>query len=258
MITAVIVQARFRSTRLPGKVLRRIGSQSVLAHVLERCAAIPGADVICCAAPEGKADDAIAEEATRCGVRVFRGSEDDVLDRYARAAVSLNAAVVLRVTSDCPMIDPALCGEVLALRARRNADYACNNLPPSWPLGLDCEALTAEWLARAAREAKRPSEREHVTPFVRNHPDSRKVNLAGPGGALVEQRWTLDTEPDFTFLTAVFARLPAGRAGWNWRAALAAVTADPALARLNAGQDRYAGLKKSLAEDSARGFDVAS
>jgi spore coat polysaccharide biosynthesis protein SpsF len=257
MTVAVIVQARVNSSRLPGKVLLPLGTQSVLGHVLERCATIPGSDVLCCAVPEGTADDPVAAEAERCGARVFRGSENDVLDRYARAAAWLRASVVMRVTSDCPLIDPVLCGEVLAFVTRDGADYACNNLRPSWPHGLDCEAMKASWLARAAAEAKRPSEREHVTPFIRNHKECEISNLAGPGGEATEHRWTLDTPADLEFLTEMFRRLPEGPKGWSWRAAMAVVEADPGMLALNAGQDRYAGIKKSLAQDSAHGFAPA-
>jgi spore coat polysaccharide biosynthesis protein SpsF (cytidylyltransferase family) len=231
--TAVIVQARMGSTRLPGKVLMRVGGATVLEHVLRRCLAIAGADVVCCAIPESTASDPVADEARRIGVEVFRGSESDVLDRYWRAARALEADVVMRVTSDCPLLDPDVAAEVLALRRRASADYACNNMPPSWPHGLDCEALTFAWLERAAREATAPYDREHVTPYVREHPESRKANLPCPVAGVAKHRWTLDTPADLEFLHALFSRLPAGSAARDWRAPLAVVAADPALAHVD-------------------------
>lgn len=218
------------STRLRGKVLMELGGATVLEHVMTRCRAIAGADAVCCAVPDSADSDPVAAEAGRIGVEVFRGSETDVLDRYWRAARALKADVVLRVTSDCPLIDPAVAAEVLALRAREGADYACNNMPPAWPHGLDCEALTVAWLERAAREATRPYDREHVTPFVRTHPDSRKVNLPCPVVGVAKHRWTLDTPADLAFMRAVFARLPAGPAGYGWRVPLGLIEAEPALA----------------------------
>lgn len=253
--TVVIVQARMGSSRLPGKVIMDLAGRSVLSHVFERCAAIPGADAVCCATVEGPDGEAVAEEAARCGTAVFRGSEQDVLDRYYQAARMMKATTVMRVTSDCPVVDPAVCGAVLDLLDSTPADYAANNTPPSWPHGLDCEAFSFAWLERAAKEARKPSEREHVTPFIRNHPEARRANLAGPGGGREKHRWTLDTQADLDFLRALFARLPAGPAGWDHRVPLAIVEADPALAAINAGQDRHEGLKKSLAEDAAKGFD---
>ncbi|MEK7245342.1 MAG: glycosyltransferase family protein, partial [Pseudomonadota bacterium] len=192
MTVAVIVQARMGSTRLRGKVLMEVGGTTVLDHVLRRCQAIAGADVVCCAIPESNDSDPVADEARRIGVEVFRGSESDVLDRYWRAARALKADVVMRVTSDCPLLDPAVAAEVLALRSRESADYACNFDKPTWPLGLDCEALTFAWLERAAREATKSYDREHVTPYVREHPESRKANFPCPVAGVAKHRWTLD------------------------------------------------------------------
>jgi spore coat polysaccharide biosynthesis protein SpsF len=232
-VTATIVQARMGSTRLPGKVMRTLGHQTVLAHVLERCAAISNSDVVCCAVAEGLDNDAVADEARRCGAVVFRGSEKDVLARYSGAASMLGAEVVLRVTSDCPLIDPDVCAQVISLRERNGAAYACNNMPRSWPHGLDCEAMPRAWLERADREASLPEEREHVSPYLRNHPTAPKANLAAPVAGLAGHRWTLDTERDFRFFEALWERLPSGRDGWPYAAPLAVVEADPALAAMN-------------------------
>ncbi len=249
--SAVIIQARMGSTRLPGKVLKELAGQTVLRHVIERCAAIEGIDVVCCAVPLGAADDPVAEEALRCGALVVRGSERDVLDRYYQAALALRAGVVVRVTSDCPLVDPYVAAEVLRLVTVEGADYACNNMPPSWPHGLDCEAFTFAWLERAAREAKLPSEREHVTPYLCSHPAVRKLVFHGAGGPQVHHRWTLDTEADLAFLRALFDRMPVGRASYGNQVPLVIVEADPVLAAINGGQEREAGYKKSLAEDAA-------
>ena len=164
----------------------------------------------------------------------MRGSETDVLSRYHLAAVQTGADVIVRVTSDCPLLDPSLAATVLSLVIKHGADYACNNMPRSWPHGLDCEAFRFYWLNRAAAEATLSSEIEHVTPYMRNHSDVRKLVLQGPGGAIVNNRWTLDTNSDMKLLQAVFARLPRGRDGFDYRVPLDIVTADPSLAALNA------------------------
>lgn len=234
MTTGVIVQARFGSTRLPGKVLMPLAGRSVLAWVLERCLAIPGIDGVCCAVPYGLADEDVAREARLCGVPVFRGDEHDVLDRYHRAASAFGFDTVMRVTSDCPLIDPWLCARVLGMLAEADVDYACNNLPPSWPHGLDCEAMSFDWLARAAREADEPYDREHVTPYIRRHPYALRMNLGRPGPSTYHHRWTLDTRLDLWFLQEMALRLPSGPAGWDHRAPLAEAEADPALAAINA------------------------
>jgi spore coat polysaccharide biosynthesis protein SpsF (cytidylyltransferase family) len=233
MTAAIIVQARMGSTRLRGKVLMDVGGRTVLDHVMSRCRAVAGADAVCCAVPDTADSDPVAAEARRLGVEVFRGSEADVLDRHWRAARALKADVVMRITSDCPLIDPEVAAEVLGLRAKGDLDYACNNMPPSWPHGLDCEAMTFAWLDRAAREATAPYDREHVTPFIRNHPDSRKANLPCPVAGVARHRWTLDTPADLAFMRALFPHLPPGAAGHGWRAALALVEADPGLAHVD-------------------------
>ena len=247
--TTVIVQARRASTRLPDKVLCRLAGETVLNHVLTRCRAIPGVDAVCCAVPDDPDCDILATEAERAGAIAFRGSERDVLDRYHGAALALGADVVMRVTSDCPLIDPAVCGQVLALYHHSGADYVCNTDPPSWPHGLDCEVMGADWLHRSARLATLPSHREHVTQFVRNHRRSTTANLPCPDVNLAWHRWTLDTPDDLAFLSAIFDRLPAGPEGWPWRETLRVSQSHPELAEINGGHDRWAGLKKSQAED---------
>jgi spore coat polysaccharide biosynthesis protein SpsF (cytidylyltransferase family) len=219
------------STRLPGKVLERLAGKTVLAHVLRRCAAIEGGDVVCCAVPEGTDCDAVAKEAERCGARVFRGSQRDVLDRYHRAAVACKADVVMRVTSDCPLIDPVVCGDLLRLFKDGDLDYACNNSPRAWPHGLDAEVFSAAALARAASQAKSPDEREHVTPWLRSHPDIRRATLDGPGGDFATMRWTLDYPEDLAFFKALFTKLPAP-GGFEDIAAL--LRANPQIAAINA------------------------
>jgi spore coat polysaccharide biosynthesis protein SpsF (cytidylyltransferase family) len=231
-LTAVIVQARYGSTRLPGKVLLELAGHRVLEHVLHRCLAIREAGVVCCAIPLGSEDDPVAECAARCGVDVFRGERQDVLDRYYRAAQALNASVVLRVTADCPLIDPAICDAVLKLRAERSADYACNNMPRGMPHGLDCEAMPFTALERAAREADDAASREHVTPWLRTRKGFRRVNLDATGGAGL--RWTLDYPEDLAFLSALFAKLPPWPAIPATAEVLEVVARNPELSALNA------------------------
>jgi spore coat polysaccharide biosynthesis protein SpsF len=231
--TAVIVQARFGSTRLPGKVLLPLGGRPALAAVLDRCARIPGIDVVVCAVAEGRASDPVADAARASGAVVFRGSEPDVLARYDGAARAVGAGVVMRVTSDCPLVDPALCGAVLDALASSGADYACNTMPPLWPHGLDCEAFRAEHLARAAREAHLAYDREHVTPWLRRHPDLFRVNCDGPGGGQERHRWTLDHDADYAFFAALWQAM-GGRAGTASSGDIVAfLAANPALAAIN-------------------------
>ena len=223
---AVIVQARMGSTRLPGKVLKKLAGETVLSHVLRRCKQIEGIDTVCCAVPNSANSDPVAEEAVRCGVVVFRGAEYDVLNRYYKAAQEIGADVIMRVTSDCPLIDPEICGEVLW--ALRNADYACNNMPRRWPHGLDCEVFTIKALEFANQWAR--SQREHVTPYLRTHPDVLRMNTLGPG---VRGRWTLDYPEDLAFFNALFKNIDRDAGfGEVWKV----LQAHPEIAAINEGR----------------------
>jgi spore coat polysaccharide biosynthesis protein SpsF (cytidylyltransferase family) len=235
-----IVQARMASTRLPNKVLLDLAGRTVLSHVLERCQAVPGIDTVCCATSEDADCDPVAVEAERCGVTVFRGSEADVLDRYYRAAKTLQADFVLRVTSDCPLIDPVVCGRVLAEVVEDRADYAVNNMPITWPHGLDCEAFSFALLERTAVEATTSFEREHVGFFMRTVPGARRGNVAAAEENIGHHHWTLDTPDDYAFFQALFSRLPQGPENWGYKVPLAMVEADPALAAINAGTEHPA------------------
>jgi spore coat polysaccharide biosynthesis protein SpsF len=211
MTTAIIIQARWGSSRLPGKVLEDLGGRTVLDHVITRAKRVAGADTVVIASPDDAASDPVAREAERCGAEVFRGSETDVLARYLGAARMVHAGVVMRLTSDCPLIDPQICSRVLVLRAEKDAHYAANNMPPTFPHGLDCEAFTTAALEEAARTTRAPYDREHVTPWLRRAPHLRRVNLAAPTSAHRDQRWTLDYPEDLAFLRAVLAQYPATR-----------------------------------------------
>lgn len=198
------------SSRLPGKVLADLGGRPVLAWVVRAARAIPGIDAVWVATSTHAADDGVADWCETNGVPVYRGSEQDVLDRYAKAATASGADIVVRVTADCPLFDPAVAGLVIRLRNMSDADYASNVDPRTWPDGLDCEVVTAKALQAAAAEATDPADREHVTPFVRN--DRTRFTwetLISPVPGLPAERWTLDTADDLRFLRDVARRLPA-------------------------------------------------
>lgn len=204
MTLAVIVQARHGSTRLPGKILSPLGSKTALIRVLERCERIPGVDEVICAIPDTKADNVVAKIASKAGYDVSRGSEHDVLSRYAKAARDFDVNHVMRVTSDCPFIDPVICGQVIDLLRETNSDYATNTMPAFFPHGLDCEVFPAVLLHEADRLSSSAAEREHVTPWMRQHPHLQRANLRGAGQGLERLRWTLDYAEDLAFCEAVF------------------------------------------------------
>lgn len=231
--TIAIVQARMGSTRLPGKILLPLAARTVLGHVLTRCAAVPGVDGVFCATTDLVEDDAVAEEASRYGASVYRGSAEDVLARYAGAARAAQADVVLRVTSDCPAIDPEVCGALLDLRGQTGAGYAANNMPASWPHGLDCEAFTRATLESADGNADQAFEREHVSPWMREKYGLSRVNLAAPPEFPGHGRWTLDYPEDYAFFQALYAHLPPGSNGFSAAAIVAILAVHPEIGEIN-------------------------
>ena len=208
MIVLAVIQARMGATRLPGKVLEDLAGRPVLAWVIDAATATLGVDRVCVVTSVAEADDAIVEWCAANDVACHRGSEDDVLARFALAANAENADLIMRLTGDCPLLDPAVCAQVLRLLKTGGLDYASNVDPAGWPDGLDCEVFTAEALNAAADEAARTTEREHVTPFIRHRRHRFAAGNLGcslPG--LAAERWTLDTPEDLEFLRAVTAKL---------------------------------------------------
>jgi len=222
-----------KSTRLPGKVMMDLGGKSVLSHVLERCLRIKNADVVCCALPEGSENDKAAEAAQKTGVKIFRGSENDLVDRYHRAATDLQADVIMRVTSDCPLIDPQVCADVIDLRQCEGVDYACNNMPLAWPHGLDCEAFTYNLLEKSLTEEKRTWAREHVSVWMRENDNVSRASLPGPGSDIVCQRWTVDYQEDLEFMRCLMEKFPADNPSPNFEEIAAIISTHPELLKIN-------------------------
>ena len=233
MTFAVIIQARMGSTRLPGKVMEPLGAKTALARCIARCKDIPGVDIVVCAVPRGPGDNLVADEAAFAGAYVVRGHETDVLARYANAARAAQADIVMRVTSDCPFIDPQLCGEVRDLLEREGTDYACNNLPPRFPHGVDCDVFLAEHLHAADALATDPYDREHVTPWLRRNEHLKRVGLVGPANGVERLRWTLDYHEDLAFFRAVFDAVGEEAGEWSWRRLAQFCEENPEIATVN-------------------------
>jgi spore coat polysaccharide biosynthesis protein SpsF len=233
MNIVTIIQARMGSTRLPGKVLMGLGRETVLARVVGRLRRAAQVNEIVVGTTNLAADDAIVRECHRLEVSTFRGSENDVLDRYYRAAQSAGAEAVVRITSDCPVIDPQLMDETIQLFQRQCADYASNVFPRTYPRGLDTEVFTRDALERAWHDAREPYEREHVTPYFYQHPELfRLVSLRGQIDHS-SYRWTLDTVEDLELLRTIYARFE-GRDDFSWGEVIQLMEREPELAELNA------------------------
>jgi spore coat polysaccharide biosynthesis protein SpsF len=207
MTTLIIVQARMTSTRLPGKVLLPLAGEPMLIRLVERLRRVQRADGIVIATTGKTTDDPIAALCAQLGVPCHRGSEHDVLSRYADAARLHGADVVVRITADCPLIDPALIDQVIAAHAAGDSDYVSNMLPPTWPYGMAVEVFSAAALAQAHTEATQPAEREHVTPFIYWHPERYRLLNVASTVDLSQHRWTVDTPEDYELVRRLFEHL---------------------------------------------------
>ena len=204
MTLAIIVQARLGSSRLPAKVLENLGGKPVLLRCLERLSEIPNKDIIVCAIPDSDENDPIADAVTSWGYVVSRGSEHDLLARIAKAARAVDAEHVMRVKSDCPMIDPAICEDLIRYYYDSDAGYVSNDMPARLPEGLETEIFSAQDLYRAEREAYSAYDRAHVTSWIRHHADIKRLPVQGPGDAFAGLRWTLDHPEDLAFMRALY------------------------------------------------------
>lgn len=231
----LIMQARMGSTRLPGKVLKTLAGKSVLAHGIERCLAMQNVDEVVIATTESPEDDRIVQEAHRLGIACFRGSEQDVLSRYYGAAVEHRADLVIRVTSDCPLLDPDVSDHVIQkFLADATYDYMSNTLARCYPRGLDTEVFTMAALTAAMQEAELELEREHVTPFLYRRPERFRLGSYGEADVQAAQyRWTLDTPEDWELISTIYDRLYEGQI-FSWREVLALMEREPKLAEINA------------------------
>jgi len=232
-----IVQARMGSTRLPGKVLADIAGVPMLVRTVERARLAKAVHHTMVATTTDPADGAIEALCSARGYGVYRGSVNDVLDRYYRAALQASADVIVRLTADCPLLDPALVDLTVRafLEAQPPADLVVNRLPGArtYPIGLDVEVVSFAALERAWREAVEPNQREHVLPFLYDPPGRFRVLRLDAERDYGDLRWTVDTPEDLEFVRRVVERL-GERSDFGWRDILELVQAEPALAQINA------------------------
>ena len=219
MTTVALIQARISSTRLPGKVLLPLGGQTVLGCVVGRLRRARRIDALIVVTSTDDDDGAIVAAAAALGVTCHRGPLDDVLERFALAARKCAADTVVRVTADCPLIDPQVVDAMIlrfdaAAAGGTPCDYLSNALQRTFPRGLDVEVFSCSALLQAATQATQPFEREHVTPYL--YRDGGGFNVCHHLAArdLSFHRWTLDTAEDYRFLQRVFELL-----GSRWREA---------------------------------------
>lgn len=232
-----IVQARVGSTRLPGKVLADVRGKPMLARVIERLQRAESIDEVVIATTPHERDRPIAELAARVGCRCCTGDEEDVLARYLTAARESNAGIIVRVTSDCPLIDPAQIDATVSLYFRENADYAANCcIKYLLPRGSEVEVFATAALERIALLAKEAYERAHVTPYFYRHPEQFKIAFLEPEGPYrrPDLRLCVDTQEDLDLVRAVYERIDKGKNDFSILDVIELLDREPALKALNA------------------------
>lgn len=244
-----IVQARTGSTRLPGKVLLDLGGRTVLERVVERVSASKLVDDIVVATTVSPADLEIVKLCLSAGIKVYRGSECDVLDRYYQAAKMFSAGHILRVTADCPLIDPGIISDLIKLHLKQKNDYTANIIRETFPDGEDAEILTFNTLESAWKSAKLPSEREHVTPYIRKRPGIFKMSNLSCRHDLSGKRWTLDERKDYKFIKLVYEKLHKKNKIFGMQDVLDLLKKHPDYESINENLRRNAGYLKSLKHD---------
>ena len=197
-----IIQARYNSTRFPGKVVKKINNKTDLEILIKRLSSSEYVSKIVVACSKNQKDLPVVNICKKLGINYFVGSEDDVLDRFYKAAKKYKGENIVRITADCPLLDPKIIDDVISNFFSNNADYASNTNPPTFPDGLDVEVFKFSALKEAYIKARQLTEREHVTPFIINNKKFKKFNLKN----FIDYstlRLTLDEKEDFILITKI-------------------------------------------------------
>jgi len=245
----VIIQVRTGSQRLPKKVLRKILKKPMIWYVLKRVKKIKHIEQIIIATTLEKKDDVIVQIAKENNISVFRGESSDVLNRFYNCAKQFNADPIIRITSDCPLIDPFLVEKILDFYLNHNFDYVSNTLEPTYPDGLDTEIFSFKCLENAVMNAKLKSEREHVVPYIKNHP--KKFNLFNYRNEkdLSQYRWTVDEKEDLIFVRKIYNKMKP-KIIFSYQDILEIISEFPDLIEINKNFKRNEGYAKSLQYDT--------
>ena len=249
MTVIALLQARTSSTRLPGKVLKPLLGEPMILSQIERLRRVRNIDRLMVVTSVRPSDDPLAVCCEGAGVEVFRGSLDDVLDRFYSAVRDACPQHVVRLTADCPLTDPEVIDAVIDFYRDGDYDYASNVLQPTYPDGLDVEVFRFSVLESIAHEATLPSQREHVTSFIYQHPERFRLGGLTYEKDLSALRWTVDEPADLTFVEAVYDALYHDNPTFAMADVLQLLAQRPELMEINAGQLRNAGYLKSLVQD---------
>jgi len=245
-----ILQARTSSSRLPGKVLMPILGVPMLLRQIERIKRSKLIKKLIVATSSTKSDDVLEELCVKNNIPCYRGNLDDVLDRFYQATKQYNPKHVVRLTGDCPLIDPKIIDQVVEFHLENNFDYTSNTIEPTYPDGLDVEVFRFECLEHAWQEAKLSSQREHVTPFIHSQPNLFDLGSFKNTEDLSHFRWTVDELPDFELVSIIYKNLYSNNPKFTTADVLSFLSNNPHVFSINSQYKRNEGYQKSLALDT--------
>jgi len=234
-----IIQARMGSTRLPGKVLLPLAGRPVLWHVVSRVQACSLVNQVVVATTTSAKDHVLLQEIEKCGAKAFRGSEDDVLSRYFHAAKKFAGEIIVRITSDCPLFEPDILEKMLRIffdleKSGEEIDYFSNIRKRTFPRGLDTEIFTYDALEKAHLKAVKRYDREHVTPYIYQHPNDFRIRDHCGEKDHSHHRWTLDTPEDYKLIEIIFSNLYKPNRIFHFEEILEFIEKNPELSNINA------------------------
>ena len=244
-----IFQVRMGSTRLPGKILKKIMGRPLLWHVVQRVKAARLVDRIILATTEERKDDQIVKFAKRMKLLYYRGSTDNVLDRVYQAAKKFSSDIIVRITPDDPFKDPKIIDEFVSYFLKNKFDYISNTIKPTYPEGLDIEIFSFSALEKAWLKAKKPSEKEHLTPYIWKNPKKFKIKNLALKKNLSFMRWTIDHQKDLDFAREVYKKLYPKKKIFLMQDILNLLNKNSDFQKINQGTAYHEGYLKSLKED---------
>lgn len=244
----VMIQARTGSSRLPRKVLAKIENRPMIWHVINRVKKIKTVQQIALITTKEKNDEVLLKIAKNNKIIGFARDKNDVLNRHYQCALLYHADPIIRITSDCPLIDPGLVEKILRFYLTHDYDYVCNVLPPTYPDGLDIEVFSFKILKKVANAAKLKSDREHVTTYIRNNPHKFKIFNYKNDRDLSNLRWTMDEKRDLKFVRKIYSEMRP-KVIFSMQNVLKVITKNPKISEINRNITRNEGYLKSLKKD---------
>ena len=244
----IIIQVRTQSIRLPNKVLELINDKPLIWHIIQRLKKCEMVEQIILATSYREEDKKLIKIANDCNILSFVGDEDDVLSRFHQAALKFNADPIIRITGDCPLVDPYLLDEMLGFYVENNYDYVSNTIIPTYPDGLDIEIFSFKSLVKAFNEAKLKSEREHVTPYIWNNP---KIFLLYNYKNILDQsnyRWCVDEQPDLDLIRLIYSNFKP-KFIFSFSDVIKFIESNPIISKINEKIKRNEGYQKSMKDD---------